>query len=104
MNALLKLTVDYFVWLLGSFVALCDIVFDWCTIVRGVFIEQRFFYKRWLSFLFGGLVAVLYCARLIFDQGISFTSTSTFIKLAKSVQTSHQPTRAQRLYEGFKLY
>ena len=31
----------------------------------------------------------------IFNSDISFTSTSTFITLVKSVQTSHQPTRAQ---------
>ena len=31
----------------------------------------------------------------IFDSGISFTSTSTLIKLVNSVQISHQPTRAQ---------
>ena len=27
--------------------------------LRGVFIEQRFFYERWLSFTFGGLVLLL---------------------------------------------
>ena len=37
------------------------------------------------------------CACEIFNSDISFTSTfsSTFITLVKSVQTSHQPTRAQ---------
>ena len=39
--------------------------------------------------------AVEYCACEIFNIDILFTSTSTFITLVKSVQTSHQPTRAQ---------
>ena len=46
-------------WSFGSFVASCDIVFDWYAMLRGVFIEQRFFYERWLSFTFGGLVLLL---------------------------------------------
>ena len=37
--------------------------------------------------------AVEYCACEIFNSDILFTST--FITLVKSVQTSHQPTRAQ---------
>ena len=38
-----------------------------------------------------------YCACLIFITDILFTSTSTstFIKLVKSIQTSHQSTRAR---------
>ena len=38
-----------------------------------------------------------YCTCEIFNSDISFTSTSsfTFIKSVKSVQISHQPTRAQ---------
>ena len=51
MNVWLKLTMDDFVWLLGSFVAHCDIVFDWYPMLRGVSIIQRFFCERWLSFL-----------------------------------------------------
>ena len=37
------------------------------------------------------------CACQIFNNDISFTSTSTstFVTLVKSVQKSHQPTRAQ---------
>ena len=46
-------------WSFRSFVASCDIVFDWYAMLRGVFIEQRFFYERWLSFTFGGLVLLL---------------------------------------------
>ena len=46
-------------WGFGSFFASCDIVFDWYAMLRGVFIEQRFFCERWLSFTFGGLVLLL---------------------------------------------
>ena len=46
-------------WSFRSFFASCDIVFDWYAMLRGVFIEQRFFYERWLSFTFGGLVLLL---------------------------------------------
>ena len=46
-------------WSFRSFVASCDIVFDWYAMLRGVFIEQRFFCERWLSFTFGGLVLLL---------------------------------------------
>ena len=58
MNVWLKLTMDDFVWLLGSFVVSRDIVFDWYAMFGGAFIKQQFFYERWLSFLFGGLVAI----------------------------------------------
>ena len=40
------------------FVALCEIVFDWYAMLRGVFIEHWFFCERWLTFLLGDLVAV----------------------------------------------
>ena len=33
--------------------------------LRGVIIEQRFFYERWLSFLFGGLVAVNFMVNIM---------------------------------------
>ena len=46
-------------WSFRSFFASCDIVFDWYAMLRGVFIEQRFFCERWLSFTFGGLVLLL---------------------------------------------
>ena len=59
MSVWLKLTIVDFVWFLGSFVASCDIVFNWYAMLSGVFIEQWFFYERWPSFLFGGLVAVI---------------------------------------------
>ena len=36
MNVLLKLTMEDFVWLLGSFVASCDIVFDLYAMLGGV--------------------------------------------------------------------
>ena len=39
--------MEDFVWLLGSFVASCDIVFDLYAMLGGVFIK-----KRWVSFLF----------------------------------------------------
>ena len=55
--------MDDFVWLLGSFVVSRDIVFDWYAMLGGAFIEQRFFYERWLSFLFGGLVAINFMAK-----------------------------------------
>ena len=65
MNVWLILTMDYFLWLLGSFVASHDIVSDWYAMLRGVIIEQWFFYERWLSFLFGGLVAVNFMVNII---------------------------------------
>ena len=48
------------------------------------------------------------CACQIFNNDISFTSTSTstFITLVKSVQKSHNQLvrKVRRLYEGMKLY
>ena len=41
MSVWLKLPMADFFWLLGSFVASCDIVFDWYAMLRGIFIEQR---------------------------------------------------------------
>ena len=43
--------MEDFVWLLGSFVASCDIVFDLYAMLGGVFIKPPFFYERWVSFL-----------------------------------------------------
>ena len=56
MNVWLKLTMEDFVWLLGSFVASCDIVFNLYAMLGSVFIKQPFFYERWLSFLLGWFV------------------------------------------------
>ena len=33
--------------------------------LRGVFIEQRFFYERWPSVLFGGLVAANFMVNIV---------------------------------------
>ena len=44
--------MEDFVWLLGSFVASCDIVFDLYAMLGGDFIKPPFFYERWVSFLF----------------------------------------------------
>ena len=57
--------MDDFLWLLGSFVISHDIVFDWYAMLRGVFIEQRFFYERWPSVLFGGLVAANFMVNIV---------------------------------------
>ena len=52
-------------WLLVSFVASCDVVFDLYAMLGGVFIKQRFFYERWQSFLLGGLVAVNFMVNIV---------------------------------------
>ena len=65
MNVWLILTMDYFLWLLGSFFTSREIVSDWYAVLRGVIIEQWFFYERWLSFLFGGLVAVNFMVNIM---------------------------------------
>ena len=57
--------MDDFLWPLGSFVVSHDIVFDWYAMLRGVFIEQRFFYERWPSVLFGGLVAANFMVNIV---------------------------------------
>ena len=49
MKVWFKLTMDDFLWLLGSLVASCDIVFDWCAMLSGLLIK-RFFHERWPSF------------------------------------------------------
>ena len=65
MNVWLILTMDYFLWLLGSFFTSREIVSDWYAVLRGVIVEQWFFYERWLSFLFGGLVAVNFMVNIM---------------------------------------
>ena len=57
--------MDDFVWLLVSFVASFDVVFDLYAMLGGVFIKQRFFYERWQSFLLGGLVAVNFMVNIV---------------------------------------
>ena len=52
-------------WLLVSFVASFDVVFDLYAMLGGVFIKQRFFYERWQSFLLGGLVAVNFMVNIV---------------------------------------
>ena len=47
------------------FVASCEIVFDWYAMLRGVFIEQRFFYERWLTFLLDDLIAVNFMVNIV---------------------------------------
>ena len=37
----ITLTLDDFVWLLGSFVTSCDIMFDWYAMLRSAFIELQ---------------------------------------------------------------
>ena len=58
--------MEDFVWLLGSFVASCDIVFDLYAMLGGVFIKPPFFYERWVSFFFfGGLFAVNFMVNIV---------------------------------------
>ena len=64
-KCLIKINYGRFLWLLGSFVVSHDIVFDWYAMLRGVFIEQRFFYERWPSVLFGGLVAANFMVNIV---------------------------------------
>ena len=52
-------------WLLVSFVASFDVVFDLYAMLGGVFIKQRFFYERWQSFLLGGLVVVNFMVNIV---------------------------------------
>ena len=40
-------------WLLVSFVASCDVVFDLYAMLGGVFIKQRFFLRKMAEFSFG---------------------------------------------------
>ena len=47
-ECLIKITYGRFCLAL---IASCDIVFDWYAMLRGIFIEQQFFYKRWLVWL-----------------------------------------------------
>ena len=71
-ECLIKITNGRFVWLLGSFVASYDIVFDWYAMLRGVFIEKRFFFERWLTFsLINGLVAVKLKVNIVVWSGLS---------------------------------
>ena len=52
---------NHSVWVLFLSYFFCRLVWDrvcWYAMLRGVFIEQWFFYERWLTFLLGDLAAV----------------------------------------------